>query len=179
MEKSDHSVPAETVDAFAGDELRARIFHDKYALRAADGTVVERTPEHLWRRVACGIAAVEPEASQEAWTTQFCWLLSQWRMVPGGRILHAVGNPNKVTSLNCYVLSAPHDSIAGIYRTASELAETMKRGGGVGIDISSLRPAGAPARNAARTSTGAVSFMELFSLTTGIIGQCVVAGTPI
>src|SRR2546425_3995191 len=121
MEKSDHSLPAEPVNAFAGDELRARIFHDKYALRAADGTVVKRTPEHLWRRVACGIAAVEPEESREAWTTQFYWLLSQWRMVPGGRILHAVGNKNKVTALNCYVLPSPADSIPGIYNTACEL----------------------------------------------------------
>ena len=91
--------------------------------------------------------------------------------MPGGRILHAIGNPNKVTALNCYVIPSPHDSLPGIYRTALELAETFKRGGGCGVDISTLRPKDSPAHNAARVSTGAVSFMELYSLTTGIIGQ--------
>ena len=95
----------------------------------------------------------------------------RFRFVPGGRILHAIGNPNKVTALNCYVIPSPHDSLPGIYKTALELAETFKRGGGCGVDISTLRPKDSPAHNAARVSTGAVSFMELYSLTTGIIGQ--------
>jgi ribonucleoside-diphosphate reductase alpha chain len=112
----------------------------------------------------------KPGKRQE-WETNFLWLLSDFRFVPGGRILHAIGNQNKVTALNCYVIPSPHDSIAGIYKTARELAETFKRGGGCGVDISSLRPKDSPAHNAARVSTGAVSFMELYSLTTGIIGQ--------
>ncbi len=91
--------------------------------------------------------------------------------MPGGRILHAIGNSNKVTALNCYVIASPHDSLPGIYRTALELAETFKRGGGCGVDISTLRPKDSPAHNAAMVSTGAVPFMELYSLTTGIIGQ--------
>ena len=95
----------------------------------------------------------------------------RFQVCAGGRILHAIGNPNKVTALNCYVIPSPHDSLPGIYKTALELAETFKRGGGCGVDISSLRPKDSPAHNAARVSTGAVSFMELYSLTTGIIGQ--------
>ena len=97
--------------------------------------------------------------------------MADFKFVPGGRILHAIGNPNKVTALNCYVIPSPHDSLPGIYKTALELAETFKRGGGCGVDISTLRPKDSPAHNAARVSTGAVSFMELYSLTTGIIGQ--------
>lgn len=170
MTESFSLAPA-TLAAFDGDLLRARIFTEKYALRTDDGVPCETTPAELWRRVATGIASVEAPAQQQAWAARFLWVLTDYRMVPGGRILAAVGNPNRVTALNCYVLPSPHDSIRGIYQTASELAETFKRGGGGGTDLSSLRPQGAPVANAARTSTGAVSFMALFSLTTGLIGQ--------
>jgi ribonucleoside-diphosphate reductase alpha chain len=161
----------ETLQAFGNDAFRARIFHEKYALRSADGTVQEQLPVQMWQRVSQGIAAVEAPEKHREWKDKFGWLLSDFRMVPGGRILHAIGNPNNVTALNCYVVPAPHDSLQGIYHTAWELAETFKRGGGCGVDLSSLRPKYAPVHNAARVSTGAVSFMELYSVTTGIIGQ--------
>ena len=161
----------ETLQAFGNDAFRARIFHEKYALRGADGTVLEQLPAQLWRRVSQGVAAVEAPEHQQEWADKFGWLLEDFRMVPGGRILHAIGNPNKVTALNCYVVPAPHDSLQGIYHTAWELAETFKRGGGCGVDLSSLRPQGAPVHNAARVSSGAVSFMDLYSMTTGVIGQ--------
>jgi ribonucleoside-diphosphate reductase alpha chain len=162
---------SETLQAFGNDALRARIFHEKYALRGADGTVWEHLPAQMWQRIAQGVAAVEAPEHHREWAAKFGWLLSDFRMVPGGRILHAIGNPHPVTALNCYVLPAPHDSLQGIYHTAWELAETFKRGGGCGVDLSSLRPKHAPVHNAARLSTGAVSFMELYSVTTGLIGQ--------
>src|SRR6266581_2859606 len=161
----------ETLQAFGNDVFRARIFHEKYALRGADGTVLEQLPAQMWQRVSQGIAAVEAPEKQREWEEKFVWLLSDFRMVPAGRILHAIGNLNNVTALNCYVVPAPHDSLQGIYHTAWELAETFKRGGGCGVDLSSLRPKHAPVHNAARVSTGAVSFMELYSVTTGLIGQ--------
>jgi ribonucleoside-diphosphate reductase alpha chain len=164
-------LPPETLDAFDNDLLRARIFYEKYALRNSENESVENLPEQMWGRLARVMASVERPETREQWDRNFLWLLSDFRFVPGGRILHAVGNPNKVTALNCYVIPSPHDSLPGIYRTALELAETFKRGGGCGVDISSLRPKDSPAHNAARVSTGAVSFMELYSLTTGIIGQ--------
>jgi ribonucleoside-diphosphate reductase alpha chain len=164
-------LPAETLSAFGNDVFRARIFHEKYALRDADGTIIEKTPAHMWQRLSQGIAAVEVPEKQREWEEKFAWLLTDFRMVPGGRILHAIGNPSQVTALNCYVIPSPHDSIRGIYHTAWELAETFKRGGGCGVDLSSLRPKNTPVRNAARTSSGAVSFMELYSVTTGTIGQ--------
>ena len=165
------SLPTETLAAFHNDSLRARIFYEKYALRNSDNEPVETNPGHMWKRLARVIASVERPETREEWERNFLWLLSDFRFVPGGRILHAIGNPNKVTALNCYVVPSPHDSLPGIYRTALELAETFKRGGGCGVDISSLRPKDSPAHNAARVSTGAVSFIELYSLTTGIIGQ--------
>lgn len=165
------TLPPETLAAFDDDAFRSRVFIEKYALRGAEGEFAETVPSEMWRRVAREIARAEPVEQQEQREREFLWLLTDFRMVPGGRILHALGNPNKVTALNCYVLPSPEDSISGIYHTAWELAETFKRGGGCGVDISSLRPKNAPVRNAARTSTGAVSFMELYSLTTGLIGQ--------
>jgi ribonucleoside-diphosphate reductase alpha chain len=165
------SLPPETLAAFENDSLRARIFYEKYALQNGEKNSPETKPELMWRRLAKVLALVEQPEKREEWEKNFLWLMSEFRFVPGGRILHAIGNPNKVTALNCYVIPSPHDSIAGIYRTAQELAETFKRGGGCGVDISTLRPKDSPAHNAARVSTGAVSFMDLYSLTTGIIGQ--------
>lgn len=166
------ALPSETLAAFGGDELRARIFYEKYALRSDDGLTLENTPNQMWLRLASHLANVEasPEL-QTTWTQRFLWLLSDFRMIPGGRVMAGVGNPRRVTSANCYVLQSPHDSIEGIFRTAHEMAETYKRGGGCGVDISTLRPAKSPVRNAALTSSGAISFMPLYSMVTGTIGQ--------
>jgi ribonucleoside-diphosphate reductase alpha chain len=157
---------------FGGDHLRATTYLEKYALHAEDGTVLEPTPPLMWDRVAREIASVEPDDSlREHWRREFRWLLDGFRFLPGGRIMHGAGNPSKITLLNCYFCAIRGDSIEAIYDAAYRAARTYSRGGGVGIDITPLRPRGAPVHNAARTSTGAVSFMELFSLTTGLIGQ--------
>jgi len=165
-------LPQETLDYFGGDDLRARVFIDKYALRDADGRLLERIPPQMWRRLARELASVErtPQLRQE-WEEKFYWLLDDFRFIPGGRIMHGAGNPKRVTLLNCYVLPVHDDSIESIFDWMKEAARTYSLGGGVGTDISILRPRGAPVNNAARSSTGAVSFMELMSLTTGTIGQ--------
>lgn len=165
-------LPRETLEFFDGDELRARVFIEKYALRSDDGELLELTPREMWRRVAREIASVErtPEL-QSLWERNFLWLLEDFRFIPGGRIMHGAGNPRKVTLLNCYVIPIKDDSLEAIFDAAKEAARTYSYGGGVGCDISILRPKGAPVNNAARTSTGAVSFMELYSLVTGTIGQ--------
>lgn len=96
------------------------------------------------------------------------------RFLFGGRILANRGLHNKgikVTYSNCYVVPPPEDNIESIYDTASKLARTFSYGGGVGIDISKLAPRGAKVRNTAKETSGAVSFMDLFSLTTELIGQ--------
>ena len=164
-------VPPETLAYFQGDDLRAHVFYDKYALRDPDGRVLEKTPPEMWRRIARELASVEAPETRAEWEEKFYWLLDDFRFIPGGRIMHGAGNPKRVTLSNCYVLPFREDSIEAIFDWLREAARTYSFGGGVGGDISILRPRGAPVNNAARSSTGAVSFMELMSLTTGTIGQ--------
>lgn len=168
-------LPKETLQWFHGDELRARVFIDKYALKDRDGKLLETLPEQMWSRVATEIASTEksPELRSE-WTEKFKWLLQDFRMVPGGRILFGAGadkQGKRVTLNNCYVIPVKDDSLESIFEWTKEAARTYSLGGGVGTDISVLRPKGAPVNNAARESTGAVSFMNIFSETTGTIGQ--------
>jgi ribonucleoside-diphosphate reductase alpha chain len=168
-------LPAETLAAFDGDDLRARIFWEKYALRGPDGAPTEFTPDHMWDRIAREVASVEPDRARcERWQSEFRWLLHDFRMLPGGRIMHAVGQADvgrKAVPINCFVLPLKEDSLAAIYDLCKEMAITYSRGGGVGIDISPLRPKGAVVHNAANVATGAVSFMETFSHVTGTVGQ--------
>ena len=165
-------IPKETLDFFGGDELRARVFYEKYALRDELGRVLEKTPVEMWRRVAREIASVEKEDKRAEWEGNFYWLLSEFRFVPGGRIMFGAGQRGrKATLINCYVIPIKEDSIEGIFEWCKEAARTYSYGGGVGTDISILRPKGAPVHNAALQSTGSVSFMNVMSETTGTIGQ--------
>lgn len=165
-------IPGETIAAFSGDELRARVFYEKYALRDSTGRIVEKTPEDMWKRVAREISS--PEKTQKLrseWEDNFYWLLSEFRFIPGGRILFGAGQNRRATLLNCYFMPIKNDSIESIFEWCKEAARTYSFGGGVGTDISVLRPKGAPVNNSAIYSTGAVSFMDLLSTTTGTIGQ--------
>ncbi len=166
-------IPRETLDFFGGDELRARVFYEKYALRDELGRPVEKTPVEMWRRVSREIASVEPtDDKRREWADKFYWLLSDFRFVPGGRIMFGAGQKGrKATLINCYVIPIKEDSIEGIFEWCKEAARTYSYGGGVGTDISILRPKGAPVHNAALQSTGSVSFMNVMSETTGTIGQ--------
>ena len=168
----EQDIPSETIEAFGGDELRARVFFEKYALKDEEGGTVETLPEQMWKRVATEMASPEatPELREE-WTEKFHWLLSNFRFIPGGRILFGAGQTRRSTLLNCYFMPIKQDSIEGIFEWCKEAARTYSFGGGVGTDISPLRPKGAPVNNSAIYSTGAVSFMELLSTTTGTIGQ--------
>lgn len=166
------TIGEETSEFFNGDSLRCRVFLDKYALRDGSGRVVEKTPAETWRRVAKAMASVErSEALRAEWEEKFYWLLSDFRYIPGGRILFGAGNPRNVTLLNCYVIPIREDRLEAIFDWMKEAARTYSYGGGVGVDIALLRPKGSKVNNAALTSTGSVSFMDLFSLTTGTIGQ--------
>ena len=152
--------------------MRARVFYEKYALRDAQGRQVEKVPDDLWRRVAKELAIPEKdEEKRKEWTSKFYWLLQDYRFVPGGRILFGAGQPRKSTLLNCYFFRIKEDSIEAIFDWCKEAARTYSFGGGVGTDISGLRPKGAPVNNSAIYSSGSVSFMELLSTTTGTIGQ--------
>ncbi len=165
-------IPAETLDFFRGDEMRTRVFFEKYALKDESGNVIERLPADMWKRVADAISSVEatPQKRSE-WHDKFLWLLSDFRFLPGGRILFGAGQSRKSTLLNCYVLPVKDDTLEAIFDWCKEAGRTYSYGGGVGTDISVLRPANAPVNNSAIVSSGAVSFMNLFSETTHTIGQ--------
>ena len=165
-------IPVETTEAFGGDELRARVFFEKYALRGKSGKMVETIPEQMWQRVAKEISSPEKTTDlKKEWEEKFFWLLKDFRFIPGGRILFGAGQKRRATLLNCYYMPIKEDSIEGIFEWCKEAARTYSFGGGVGTDISILRPKGAPVNNSAIYSTGAVSFMDLLSTTTGTIGQ--------
>ncbi len=164
-------LPKETLEFFDNDELRSRIFYEKYSLSDLEGNRTEKTPIEMWKRISRELASVEKDDKKKDIENNFYWLLEDFKFVPGGRILFGAGANHKATLLNCYYLPIKKDSLEAIYDTAKEMARTYSYGGGVGIDISILRPEGAAVNNAARFSTGSVSFMELYSITTGIIGQ--------
>ncbi|MEO8083627.1 MAG: ribonucleotide reductase N-terminal alpha domain-containing protein, partial [Ardenticatenales bacterium] len=132
---------------------------------------LELHPDEMQARVARGIAAVEPAAVRDAWAERFEWLLRDWRFVPGGRILTAAGTAQDLTFYNCYVIPSPRDSRDGIFQTLARMAEIMSRGGGVGINLSSLRPRFAYVRGVNGRSSGAVSWGSVYSFVTGLIEQ--------
>ncbi len=165
-------LPKETLDFFKGDEIRARVFYEKYALKDSSGKMVEKTPYELWARVAKEIAAAETtDEKRNEWSEKFKWLLADFRFLPGGRIMFGAGQQRKSTLLNCYVIPIREDSIEAIFDWCKEAARTYSYGGGVGTDISILRPRGSPVNNSAVHSTGSTSFMNIFSETTHTIGQ--------
>ncbi|WP_310832683.1 adenosylcobalamin-dependent ribonucleoside-diphosphate reductase [Paenibacillus pedocola] len=133
---------------------------------------IEKTPEEMWDRLAAAMASVEktPEL-QEEWTGRFRSILDDWKLVPGGRIAAGAGASEELTLFNCYVVPSPKDSRGGIMQTLSEMTEIMARGGGVGINLSSLRPRRAIVRGVNGSSSGSVSWGGLFSYTTGLIEQ--------
>lgn len=183
IEKTGILIPEETLAWFGNDELRARVFIEKYALRDSKNKWHEKIPPEMWKRVALEIAGVEKDEIREKWENEFYWLLEDFRFVPGGRIMFGAGTRKfgiRATVLNCYYLPIEfydkegvkqEDSLNAIFECARKMAVTYSYGGGVGINISSLRPRGATVKNSARFSTGAVSFMQTFSNVTGTIGQ--------
>src|SRR5690606_17824037 len=132
---------------------------------------IEKTPEEMWDRLARAMASVEAPEKRQEWTEKFRYILDDWKLVPGGRIAAGADASDELTLFNCYVIPSPKDSRAGIMKTLSEMTEIMSRGGGVGINLSSLRPRRAIVRGVNGSSSGAVSWGGLFSYTTGLIEQ--------
>ncbi|KXK16491.1 MAG: ribonucleotide reductase [Chloroflexi bacterium OLB15] len=133
---------------------------------------LETEPEQMMDRVAAGIAQVEESASlRKLWTERFRWLLDDFKFVPAGRILTAAGTDQQLTFYNCYVIPSPRDSRGGIIETLLQMTEIMSRGGGVGINLSSLRPRAAYVKGVNGRSSGSVSWGALYSFVTGLIEQ--------
>jgi len=175
---------------FAGDELAATTWMNKYALKDKSGYFFERTPDEMHARMAREFARVEKAYSKkdnkkdltlseygrqrEALDEQkiFEYFKGFKYLVPQGSVMSSLGNPRSMASLsNCVVLPDIYDSYGGIFFTDQQMAQLFKRRCGVGVDISALRPAGLPVSNTARTTAGAVSFMERFSNTTREVAQ--------
>lgn len=131
----------------------------------------EKTPEQMWQRVARNIASVEKNELQQKWQQKFEWLMTDWKFVPGGRILAGAGVEDKLTQYNCYVLPNAHDSRDGIMASITHMINIMSRGGGVGINLSSIRPRYSPVRGVNGRSSGAVSWGAAYSFFTGLIEQ--------
>jgi len=156
--------------AEVGDDLAAKVIVDKYLI-VHDNNYLETKPSQMWRRLALANAKAEKKELSKEFEEKFFEMMSNWRFIPGGRILYGLGNDANVTLKNCYVIAIREDSIKGIFDTIYEIAETFKAGGGSGTDLSILRPKGSPINNAARISSGSVSFLHLFSQIAGTIGQ--------
>lgn len=160
---------------FNGDELVASTWINKYALKDKDGAFYDLTPHDMHDRLAKEFARIDKEVYHD----NFDWLPhyrlafdSFARIVPQGSPMTAVGNPfHTMSASNCVVVGSPHDSIGGIMSAATELAQLYKRRCGVGLDISELRPDGMTVNNAARTTSGAWSFSDLYSYITRKVCQ--------
>ncbi len=167
-------LPTDPEGKYLSDNEMATSFYErKYYLKELSGELIEKRPEDLFARLASFVAAVEPdEKRQKAWAEEFYTSLYEGYFMPGGRVIAGAGDLYRLKTLaNCFVSLMEEDNLESIYKVAYECARTYSHGGGIGVDISPLRPAGAVVHNAADNSTGAVSFMELYSLTTGLIGQ--------
>ena len=157
--------------------IAAKIWVQKYALHDSDGICLEMTPPDMWDRLANTLANVEVETnptnkSHSHWLNYFRTGLENYSYSPQGSGLYSLGNDYVISSSsNCFVLPPPEDNLESIADTAKHMMRIYAARGGVGFHISNLRPKYSKTNNAARSSTGAVSFMDFYSYVTGLIGQ--------
>ena len=169
-EVSYNDAVAASKEYFVGDELAATVWVSKYALKDSFGHIYERTPEDMHHRIAAEIERIENKYPNPMSKEEVFSLLDHFRyIIPQGGPMTGIGNNLQVASLsNCFVIgNRKHaDSYGGIFRMDEEQVQLMKRRGGVGHDLSGLRPTGTPVLNSALTSTGIVPFMERYSNST-------------
>ncbi len=164
-----------SLEYFQGDELAARVWVNKYALKDSDGNIYESNPDEMHWRLAREIARIEEKYPNPMTVTKLYDLLKNFKyIVPQGGPMSGIGNNYQIASLsNCFVIgdNGPSDSYGGIMKVDQEQVQLMKRRGGVGHDLSHIRPKGSPVKNSALTSTGIVPFMERFSNSTREVAQ--------
>lgn len=161
-----------SIGYFNGDSLAAEVFAGKYALRDPESHLYELTPSDMHRRLAKEFARIECRYSDPMSEDEIYDLLASWKVVPQGSPMSAIGNPHQFQSLsNCFVIESPQDSYGGILRADQEQVQIMKRRGGVGFDVSPIRPRHSITSNAARTTDGIGVFMERFSNTCREVAQ--------
>jgi len=169
----------EAVDAtkvyFGGDELAATVWVNKYALKDSQGRIYERTPEEMHHRMARELARIEKRYPNPVSEKVLFDLLDRFKyIIPQGGPMSGIGNPHQVVSLsNCFVIGneGASDSYGGILKVDQEQVQLMKRRGGVGHDLSHIRPTHSPVMNSALTSTGVIPFMERYSNSTREVAQ--------
>ena len=163
------------LDYFKGDDLAARVWLNKYALKDSAGHIYELTPDDMHRRIAKEIARVESKYQNPMSEQEVFDLIKDFKyIVPQGSPMAGIGNPFQIASLsNCFVIgnSGDSDSYGGIMKIDQEQVQLMKRRGGVGHDLSHIRPKSSPVKNSALTSTGIVPFMERYSNSTREVAQ--------
>ena len=142
-------------------DISARIWDVKYRYRE-EGAIRDAMLEDSWRRVARALAAVEKADQVGEWERRFYTALEDFRFLPGGRIQAGAGTRHQVTLFNCFVMGTIEDSMEGIFEALKEGALTMQQGGGIGMDFSTLRPRGMPARGVGVAATGPLSFMHIW-----------------
>lgn len=160
---------------FKGDDLAARVWVNKYALKDSDGNIYEKTPDDMHRRIASEIARIEQKYNNPMTEDEVFDAIKNFKyIVPQGSPMAGIGNPYQIASLsNCFVIGneGDSDSYGGIMKIDQEQVQLMKRRGGVGHDLSHIRPKGSPVKNSALTSTGIVPFMERYSNSTREVAQ--------
>ena len=139
---------------FDGDELAANVFLTKYALTTKEGEILEATPDDMHRRLASEFSRIESRYENPMSEDEIYELFKNFKyVVPQGSPMSGIGNPYQIQSIsNCFVIESPHDSYGGICKTDQELVQIAKRRGGVGFDISTIRPKGLSTGNCARTT---------------------------
>jgi ribonucleoside-diphosphate reductase alpha chain len=164
-----------SVAYFKGDDLAARVWVNKYALKDSDGNIYEKTPDDMHRRIAKEIARIEQRYANPMTEDEIFEAIKDFKyIVPQGSPMAGIGNPYQIASLsNCFVIGneGDSDSYGGIMKIDQEQVQLMKRRGGVGHDLSHIRPKGSPVKNSALTSTGIVPFMERYSNSTREVAQ--------
>ena len=166
---------ASAKEFFNGDQLAATVWVNKYALKDSDGNIYENSPVQMHRRIAREMARIEKKYPNPMSEDEIFELLKDFKyIIPAGSPMAGIGNTQQLTSLsNCFVIGHEKiaDSYGGIIRTDEEQVQLMKRRGGVGHDLSYIRPSGSPVKNSALTSTGIVPFMERYSHSTREVAQ--------
>ncbi len=153
------------------DGIRQKVFLDRYSLKDIKGNPMEKTPDEMWKRVAKGIASVEKKKDRKKWENRFYDAMEGFKFLPGGRILAGAGTGFDVTYYNCFVIPNPPDSRGGIMANLTQMIEIMAHGGGVGLNLSSLRPRGSRVKKVNGFSSGPLNWAELYSLATKDIVQ--------
>ena len=165
----------ESLRYFQGDELAARVWVNKYALKDSYGHIYEKSPQNMHHRIADELVRIESRYPNPRTKEQIMELLDQFRyIIPQGSPMTGIGNDFQVASLsNCFVIGidGAADSYGAIFKIDEEQVQLMKRRGGVGHDLSHIRPKGSPVKNSALTSTGLVPFMERYSNSTREVAQ--------